>query len=73
MIEETNEKSNYENWMDDVMTALENELGDIESDEDLIDEEYDIANPKSKIDKQLKKEIKEKATKFKPAEGVQFV
>ena len=43
--------------MDTVMMALENELGDIESDEDLIEEDYDISNPKSKIDKKLKKEI----------------
>lgn len=55
------------------MMDLENNMGEVESDEDLIEEDYDIANPRSKVDKILKKEIKEAATKFKPAEGVKFV
>lgn len=37
-----------------MIIALENEMKDIESDEDLVEEDYDVANPKTKIDKKLK-------------------
>jgi len=37
-----------------MIIALENEMEDIESDEDLVEEDYDITNPKTKIDKKLK-------------------
>ena len=52
------------------MFALEEELGEMQSDEDLIEEE-DVDNEKA--DKIIKRELEQKLDKFKPAEGVQFV
>ncbi len=50
------------------MFALEEELGELQSDEDLIEDEEDVDNEKA--DKIIKRELEQKLEKFKPAEGV---